>query len=282
MVSALILVLLSIAPSPAASKEEEKVFFDALQQRLVADGFDADRVKKIYSDQEVFFESRGVSLYFLHNEASLDYNKMTKKSWIREGRVYMREQAAALESAQKKFGVDPKVITAIILVETKFGRFVGSRSIINTLSTMASLTEAEPREYLWTQLPKERRFERNRYDQKADQKSEWAYKELKAFLTYTQQHQIDPVSVKGSYAGALGIAQFMPSNILAYGEDGNGDGRIDLFEDADAIHSIAGYLKHYGWKPGIDRKKAYKVVYHYNHSKYYVNAVLKITQLLEG
>jgi membrane-bound lytic murein transglycosylase B len=167
-------------------------------------------------------------------------------------------------------------------VETKFGRFVGSRSIINTLSTMASLTEAEPREYLWTQLPKERRFERNRYDQKADQKSQWAYKELKAFLTYTQQHQIDPVSIKGSYAGALGIAQFMPSNILAYGEDGNGDGRIDLFEDADAIHSIAGYLKHYGWKPGIDRKGAYKVVYHYNHSKYYVNAVLKITQLLEG
>lgn len=249
---------------------------------MIKDGFDPQLIKTIYSDEKVFFESKGVSLYFLHNEASLDYKKMTKKSWIREGKAYMKEQAFSMEKAQKQFGVDPKVITAIILVETKFGRYVGTRSIINTLSTMASLTEAPSREYLWTKLPKERRYERNRYDQKADKKSEWAYKELKAFITYTSQHQIDPVSVKGSYAGALGIAQFMPSNILAYGKDGNGDGRINLFEDADAIVSIASYLKHYGWKPGIDRKAAYKVVYHYNHSKYYVNTILEIAELLEG
>jgi membrane-bound lytic murein transglycosylase B len=90
------------------------------------------------------------------------------------------------------------------------------------------------------------------------------------------------VTVRGSYAGALGLAQFMPSNILAYGKDGNGDGRIDLFDHADAIFSIASYLKHYGWKPGIDDKKAYSVVYRYNHSKYYVNTILKIRNLLEG
>lgn len=279
---ALILSLFWVIPTSAVAQDAGKDFFKELQSRLIKDGFDYQLIKKIYDDENVFFESKGVSLYFLHNEASLDYDKMTKKTWIREGRVYMREQAAALQNAETRFGVDPKVITAIILVETKFGRYVGTRSIINTLSTMASLTEAPPREYLWTQLPKERRFERNRYDQKADQKSEWAYKELKAFITYTSRHQIDPVSVKGSYAGALGIAQFMPSNILAYGKDGNGDGRIDLFEDADAIASIASYLKHYGWKPGIDRNKASKVVYNYNHSKYYVDTILKIAELLEG
>jgi membrane-bound lytic murein transglycosylase B len=282
MVIALMLAILSAAPSLSASKQDDKAFFDALQRRLVTDGFDADRIRKIYADQAVFFEAKGVSLYFLHNEATLNYKKMTQESWIEKGRAYMREQAAALASAEKKFGVDPAVITAIILVETKFGQYMGNRSIINTLSTMAALTEARPREYLWTQLPKDRRFERNTYDQKADRKAEWAYNELKAFLTYTQQHQIDPVTVKGSYAGALGIAQFMPSNILAYGQDGNGDGRIDLFEDADAIHSIASYLQQFGWKPGITRKQAAKVVYHYNHSKYYVNAVLNIANQLEG
>lgn len=278
----LMMVVLGVMQTPAAAKDDSKMFYKELQARLVKDGFDPKRVKTIYQDEEVYFESKGVALYFLHNEASLNYDKMTKKTWIRQGRVYMREHAAALEQAEMKFGVDPAIITAIILVETKFGRYVGTRSIINTLSTMATLTEAAPREYLWERLPEDRRIERNQYDQKADQKSAWAYKELKAFLVYTQQHQIDPISVKGSYAGALGIAQFMPSNIMAYGEDGNGDGRIDLFEDADAIFSIAGYLKHYGWKPGIDSKKAAKVVYHYNHSKYYVNAVLKISKLLKG
>ena len=63
--------------------------------------------------------------------------------------------------------------------------------------------------------------------------------------------------------------------------DGNGDGRIDLFEDADAIHSIASYLKKHGWRPNQSRKGAFKVIYHYNHSKYYVNTILKIMDLLE-
>jgi membrane-bound lytic murein transglycosylase B len=258
-------------------------FFRDLTQRLIQDGFDPQLINKLYEQSDaVFFESRGVSLYFLHNEAKLDYNKMTKRSWIREARIYLEKHAKIFEAAEKKFGVDANVITAIILVETKFGRYMGSRSILNTLSTMAALTQPRQREYLWEQLPENRRYSRNRYDQKADRKSAWAYKELKAFLTYTQQHDIDPVDTKGSYAGALGLAQFMPSNILAYGKDGNGDGRINLFEDADAIYSIASYLKHFGWKPGIEEKKAYKVVYHYNHSKYYVNTILKIRSLLEG
>jgi membrane-bound lytic murein transglycosylase B len=279
---AVLILVLWAYQTPAVAKDDGKQYFNTLQQRLVADGFNPERIKTLYQSDEVYFESKGVSLYFLHNEASLDYNKMTKRSWIREGRVYMQEQAGALQKAEKELGVDPKVITAIILVETKFGRYVGTRSIINTLSTMAVLTDPEPREYLWEKLPEDRRFERKLYDQKADQKANWAYNELKAFLTYTAQHKIDTVSIKGSYAGAVGIAQFMPSNILAYGQDGNGDGRIDLFNDADAIISIANYLRHYGWKPGLKRDQAYKVVYHYNHSKYYVDAILKIADLLEG
>ncbi|MGD9010567.1 MAG: lytic murein transglycosylase [Desulfobacteraceae bacterium] len=272
------------APSMAqAADQETRGFFEPLIQRLIADGFNPDQIRQLYSrSDEVYFESRGVSLYFLHNEAKLDYNKMTKRSWIREARVYLKDHAESFKAAEKKFGVDPNVIAAIILVETKFGRYMGNRSILNTLSTMAVLTQPEQRDYLWEQLPEERRYSRNKYDQKADRKSDWAYRELKAYLTYTQRHGIDPAQIKGSYAGALGLAQFMPSNILAYGKDGNGDGKINLFEDADAIFSIASYLRHYGWKPGIDDKKAYKVVYHYNHSKYYVNTILKIRDLLEG
>jgi membrane-bound lytic murein transglycosylase B len=283
MVSGITAVLLFfLLPMAAATAQDNKAFFRDLQKRLVADGFPLQRITRLYQSEQVFFESKGVSAYFLHNEAMLNYKKMTKPSWIREAKVYIKENKQHLEKARARFGVDPDIITAIILVETKFGRYLGNRSIINILSTMASLTMPEPREYLWGQLPKKNRYERNKYDQKADQKANWAYRELKAFLTYTEQHDIDPVSVVGSYAGAMGIAQFMPSNILAYGQDGNGDGRIDLFEDADAIFSIASYLKHYGWKPDIDRKKAYDVVYHYNHSKYYVNTILEIADLLKG
>ena len=279
---ALTAFLLLAGVTAHAADRQSTHFFQSLQKHLIADGFSAEWIKELYGQKQVYFETRGVAAYFRHNEATLNYNKMTGSAWIKEAREYMREQDKALRQAEKHFGVDPKVITAIILVETKFGRYVGKQGILNILSTMAVLKESKPREYLWKRLPKTRRFARKQYNQKADQKAAWAYKELKAFLTYTRLHGIDPISVRGSYAGALGIAQFMPSNILVYGRDGNGDGRINLFEDADAIFSIASYLKHYGWKPGINRKQAYKVVYHYNHSSYYVNTILKITDLLEG
>jgi membrane-bound lytic murein transglycosylase B len=271
------ILFISGLPNALYAADKNRGFFETLQERLVADGFDAERINRLYTSEEVFFESKGVSAYFLHNEATLDYKKMTRAPWISEARVYMREQKDALNRAQKQYGVDPTVITAI-----KFGRYLGRRSIINTLSTMAALTESRPREYLWKELPKKRRYDRDTYEKKADQKAAWAYSELKAFLKYTQMHGVDPVSVIGSYAGALGIAQFMPSNILAYGQDGDQDGRIDLFVDADAIFSIANYLNHYGWKPSLDRKQAYKVIYHYNHSSYYVDTILEISDLLKG
>ncbi len=280
-IAAVLIATLSPA-AEAMAKDPTAGFFDPLQKRLIADGFDAKRIHNIYQDKDVAFEAKGVTAYFRHNEATLDYDKFTKPNWIREAKAYMKTHADALSQAEKKYGVDPKIITAIMLVETKFGSYVGRRSILNTLSTMAALDDPGPREYLLTQLNKKKHVTREEYEKKAASKSGWAYKELKAFLSYTEQHNMDAVSLVGSYAGAMGIAQFMPSNVLAYGQDGNGDGRINLYEDADAIYSIAAYLKNYGWKPGIDRDQASKVVYHYNHSQYYVNAVLKIADLLEG
>ncbi len=257
-------------------------YFKTLKDRLIQDGFNAARIDEIYDNPAVNFELKGVSSYFVHNEAKLNYDLFSQPKMIQKARDYMAKHQDELVSAQKKFGVDPEVITAIMLVETKLGTYVGRISILSILSTMSVMRDNDPREAVWEALPEDRRYSRNTYEKKADKKADWAYRELKAFLNYTDQHKIDPVSIVGSYAGAMGIAQFMPSNILAYGDDGNQDGQINLFHHADAIHSIASYLKHYGWQPGITSKEAGKVVYHYNHSSYYVKTVLKITDLLKN
>ena len=153
---------------------------------------------------------------------------------------------------------------------------------MNTLSTMAALKEPDARNRFWEMIPKAKRIPRKQFEKKADRKSGWAYRELKAFLTYAYQQGLDPAEVPGSIAGAIGYAQFMPSNILAYGKDGNNDGSVDLLNHADSMASIAYYLKRHGWRPGISRAKAEKVIYHYNHSEYYVNVILKIANLLKG
>ena len=194
----------------------------------------------------------------------------------------MMNHHAALLKAEIDYGVDKEAITAIMLVETRFGSYVGNRPVICILSTMAALENKTIRDRFWDKIPEKNRITREEYEKKAVRKAQWAYKELVAFLTYVQREGMEPYNINGSYAGAMGIAQFMPSNVIILAEDGNNDGSVNLFHDEDAIASIANYLRHYGWKPGLTREEAGKVVYHYNHSQYYVNTVLNIIEKLKS
>jgi membrane-bound lytic murein transglycosylase B len=256
--------------------------FSSLQERLIKEGFTKSTIEIIYQNPLVQIDIQTVLLLFKHREAKLDYSQFTMDKYIQKAKKYMEEHRSALDEAQKKFGVDPRVITAILLVETKLGTSIGKKPILNTLSTFSALADLKIRDAVWTELSAVGQTDRKRFDEWADKKSKWAYSELKAYLKYTDREKTDPSLIYGSYAGALGIAQFMPSSILAYAKDGNMDGRIDLFDHDDAVFSIAGYLSHFGWHLEIDRESAYKVIFHYNRSSYYVETILKIRELLKG
>ena len=279
----IVCALLLAAMAITANADETTDPFKTLKERLVADGFDSDRIHAIFGRPSVAFEEKGVSAYFVHNEATANYKQFSRDKEIDSARAYMQSHKQALDAAERQLGVDKEVITAIILVETRLGTYTGKRLVLNSLATLSAMTDKAPREMIWENLPNDnRRLSRSAFDKKADQKADWAYRELKAFLVYAEGENMDPSTIEGSFAGAMGICQFMPTNIPKYGKDGNGDGSVNLFDHADAIFSVAAYLRNYGWKPGISRKQAYKAVYHYNHSKYYVNAVLDITDKLKG
>ncbi len=97
----------------------------------------------------------------------------------------------------------------------------------------------------------------------------WAYGELKSLITYAQKNGQDPLIIPSSMYGAIGYCQFIPSSALAYGRDGNGDGKVNLFEMNDALYSMAYFIKRHGWKPELDREAQLAVIYRYNHSKSY-------------
>lgn len=253
--------------------------FNQLQDRLIKDGFEKDYIHSLYQRPSVKLEIRGISLYSTHQEARINYDQYLSLKMIRKARRYIEEYQSELIRAESSFGVEKEIITAVMLVETRLGTYTGGRSILNTLSSMAALSENDVRAFIWQETAK---GDRKDFDNWADRKSQWAYQELKALLTYTQKYKIDPMELNGSYAGAVGIPQFMPSNILLYARDGNGDGRIDLFSHADSIASIANYLKQFGWKPGIDRDAKFKVLLKYNYSSYYANTILEVTERLKG
>jgi membrane-bound lytic murein transglycosylase B len=266
----------------STTTKSDNHYLESVQKQLIKDGFDSEKIKRLYSRPQVFFEPKGITYFFTYSEAKVDYDQFANDWSITKAKEFMTTHQEELSRVEAAYGVDSRVITAILLVETGLGASVGNWSTLNILSTMAALTNQDARNSLWKAIPTKKRIPRKQYEKKANRKSKWAYKELKAFLTYAYKEGLDPAVVPGSIAGAIGYAQFMPTSILAYGKDGNNDGTIDLNTHADAMASIANYLKRHGWRPGISRKKAEKVIYHYNHSDYYVNIVLKIADLLKG
>lgn len=256
-------------------------YFGTLQEKLVSEGFEREKIVQIYKSPQVFFDTKGVSLFFVHREAGLNYSQFPSTLSVVGARIYMKTYEKELLEAEEKYGVERSVITAIILVETKFGQSLGKRQVINTLSTMASLLDANVRNRFWEEISGSTTLSLDAFEKKALDKSNWAYRELKALLRYTEREEIDIFKITGSYAGALGIPQFMPSNIIRYATDGNMDGRIDLFEHADAIASIANFLKKCGWYRGIDDEKAKKVIRQYNPSSYYIDTILQVAQMLK-
>ncbi len=257
--------------------------FATLQKRLVRDGFDRFLVRAIYSSPEVTFDQQGVTAYFSHREATLNYDQFLTRSSIDGASGYLNKHRRALRQAQKLYGVEAEVITAIMLVESRLGTSVGKRLVLNTLSSLAALDEKTVREMLWhTEVKHTTPGSKRQFETWARRKSAWAYNELKAYLRYVKAQNLDPLSVHGSYAGALGIAQFMPSNVLKFAKDGNRDGQINLYQHGDAIESIANYLKQHGWRPGLSRRKAFRILLSYNSSTYYAETILKVAERLSG
>jgi membrane-bound lytic murein transglycosylase B len=265
-----------------AVKDNNTGHFEPLKQQLIKDGFDSEKILTLYDRPEVNFEAEGVTVLFTYSEAKVDYDQFSNDWSIGLAKKYMEEHKEELEKTEKAYGVDKRVITAILLVESGLGRTVGTRSALNTLSTLAVLMYPDVRSEFYTIIPETKRTSRQEFEKSAERKSKWAYAELKAFLKYAYREGFNPAEISGSFAGAMGLAQFMPSSILAYGKDGDSDGTIDLHTHADSMASIANYLKRHGWRPGISRKKAEKVIYHYNHSEYYVKAILKIASRLKS
>jgi membrane-bound lytic murein transglycosylase B len=143
---------------------------------------------------------------------------------IEEGARFMRDNRRYLRKARSRYGVPPAIITAILGVETQYGRNTGHIRVLDALTTLAF--HYPPRHEFFT-------------------------RELKQFLLLTRKQGIDPEQVKGSYAGAMGLPQFIASSYREYAVDFNGNGKVDLWrEKADAIGSIANYLHRHGWRRG--------------------------------
>lgn len=227
------------APSPSPVSNSKKMLseqgrdpaqFPAYVEQLKAQA----RAKGI---SEATLDIAFANIHFVDRVVQSDRNQLEKKvtlddylakvltpSKIAQGQEIYQRYQPQLSQVTARYGVPERYIVALWGMESGFGKIQGKEDVISALSTLA--------------------FEGRR--------EAFFTKELMAALEIIQQGRVDDPQLKGSWAGAMGQSQFMPSSFLTYGADGDGDGKVDIWNNIDDVFaSTANYLSTEGWKPGI-------------------------------
>lgn len=221
-----LIVLFNLATLPAYAGPDLPGLDVFIDEMVSKHQFDGEQLTHIFAEVEVKDSIlKAISRPAEKSKPWYEYrNIFLTDSRINGGVAFWREQEQALDRAEQVYGVPAEIIIAILGVETRYGGNVGSYRVIDALSTLAF------------QYPPRSPFFRS---------------ELEHFLLLTREEQMSQLKPIGSYAGAMGLGQFMPSSYRAYAVDFDHDGKRDIWTNpVDAIGSIANYLKRHGWVAG--------------------------------
>ena len=247
-----------------------------LFERLVKDGEDPSDLKRLFS--AVTFDKRVMPRKLKHKERPVDYEKFLQPKRISRARAFLARNRKLLEQIEKRYHVPKEVMTSIFLIETDLGRYLGAGPAFRILASMALASDFDAvRPWLPDELLGRNELETRR---KLRKKAQWAYSELRALIEYARENHMDPLAIKGSIFGAIGLCQFMPSNALRFGIDFDNDERVDLFHLPDAAASMANYLSRHGWKREMNHTGKIRVLLSYNYSRPYAKSVLEVASRL--
>jgi membrane-bound lytic murein transglycosylase B len=267
--SLIMALLLSWSATVWSKNTETPMAWTNLQDSLSRSGFDRAYLAKVFNDPRAEFLPNVVTkIAYLRKEKKADYSHFLTSANVEKGRRFLVAQNRLLTQAENTYGVSRKIITAILTVESDLGNKTGNYPVFNVFSSLAVMDTPEVISMLDLD---------SRLAGRLQKKAAWGKSELCAFLTYCRQNRLDPLSIKGSWAGAFGYSQFLPSSILRSGADGNRDGCVDLFCYEDAVYSVGNYLQKSGFR--MDNQASWsRAIHAYNHSDPYVETVLTLAQ----
>ena len=254
-----------------------------LIERLVADGLDRERVVHAFADPRVE-PFTGLDFGLNPRAPHSLYRGFLRASSVAAARRCRTTHAADLDAAEHTTGVPASLVAAILYVETGCGRNTGSSRVFYRLARLAMANEpanlrANIARLAGDVIP-DAEIER-RVRERAQYLEDTFYPEVRAAFDVADRMGIDLLDLRGSPSGAVGFPQFLPTNYLRYGIDATGDGHVDLFDIADAAASCAAYLADKGWHDGLSERDRRAVIWHYNRSEAYVEAVLTLARRLD-
>ncbi|MFH0883400.1 MAG: lytic murein transglycosylase [bacterium] len=277
------LVLLLVASSPAIDSERQADHLRELRMRLIDDGIDPIVVNRYFEDTRFEVIPSLLRVNIRQPSGTEGYQRFLGDSSVRTAAAFLEMNRSEIEKVLADDPVSPEIVVAILNVESSLGTYKGTYPVMNVFASLTLLdtdpiTDVAPE--FWTNVLDG--VPANRQDavilearKRAHSKARWAYRELKTVLSMAQDGYFDPLDVKGSWAGAYGLPQFIPTSANAYGRDGDGDGIVNLNSLPDAVASVAHYLKIHGYRDEILNKRR-KAVWHYNHSDEYVDCIITL------
>jgi membrane-bound lytic murein transglycosylase B len=280
----LVLVLL-IFFSPLAygdNANELPSYFQTLIERLSKEGFDFEFLSKLLKDPRAELILAAMTISLDSKEIPEQYTQFLTSEAILLSKKFLRQNHKILREVETRFHVEKEVVVAILLVESKFGKNIGEYRVIPILASMALMDSPENIQKNYQAFQEANpELSCEWLEGFAKRKANWAYHELKCFLRIVQDEKIDPLEVYSSSAGALGMAQFIPSSYLAYAQSKKGL-KNWLLNKEEAIFSIGNYLKSHGWKKKLPTEKKKELLWYYNRSEPYVETILQVAQKIRN
>jgi len=275
----LLLSIIFLLPALAWSWSESAEKF--LEDLLVAEGIKQSQAQRLSRDSRITVRPDFVIKNLFSSSPRGTQQKpgvmeVTPRQ-IAQGRNFIKAHAASLSAVEKRFGTSPRIITAILMIESHLATYPMSFNVANAYVNMALLLNPNYLQEVqslyaktYPQLNEEATITRAR------RKARWAVSELSYLIYLANNLKIDPLTISGSFSGALGPAQFLPSSFWLFGIDGDGDGIANPFNLTDAVFSIGNYLRLFGWAENAPIDQNRRAVWFYNHSRVYVNTIMMI------
>jgi len=249
---------------------------------LRQEGFEDPYLDQVFSDGRLQVEMNVLRFNIYPSEKPADYSHFLSPQSIQSGKSFLQQQRTSLEKVEREFGVEKEIIAAILLVESRFGKHTGKYRVFNVYCSLAMADTPD------NALGIYRAFKDQYPDATLEQvrnrikkRSRWASRELVYLLRISQRDGMEALDLKGSWAGAFGMAQFLPSSFYKYAVDGNNDDTVNLYDLPDALASVGNYLKTMGWRPGLSEKRQRRLILTYNNSNLYADTILQIAALVK-
>jgi membrane-bound lytic murein transglycosylase B len=273
------------ADSHARTKMETKLpgfAWKRVVKDLRKEGFDPGFIKELRAHYQKKDRDRTLKLNILGFLNPTDHTIQVTPDAVEGAKKFVAENKAVFDEAEKRYGVPREVVSSLLWIETRHGAIRGDFNVPSVFLSLLEARNQRVQSALYREASRKRspaaielgpKGLREKIRSRVERKSEWAIEELRALQKLRQDKQ-DVFKLEGSFAGAFGIPQFIPSSFSRWSATTKPDGKADLSDPADAIMSVSNYLKQSGWGETEESKR--KAIYAYNHADDYVEAILRI------